>query len=111
MMEAKKVTIQCKSCGEEMLVDFETANFSTEVQVLNGKKKNKRVFFEPCKQCETINTITSENPEEWGTRKGPNLKVFMFSSLFSCLGIVLLSAAAIFFAIKGVMTIFGWLFQ
>ena len=46
-MEAKKVTITCKNCGQQMDVDFNTAHFSSEIQIMNGKKRQKRTYAFP----------------------------------------------------------------
>ena len=77
-MEAKKVTITCKTCGQQMEVDFNTAHFSSEIQLMKGKKKQKRTYIESCPECHTINTVTSENKEEWGKRK----VLYVFRAVF-----------------------------
>ncbi|MEK4629139.1 MAG: redox protein [Solibacillus sp.] len=110
-MEAKKVTVTCKNCGEDVLIDFNTVNFSTEIQVMNGKKQQKRTYIEHCPHCHAINTITSENKEDWGNRKGPNIKFFLFSGFFSCLTVIILGILAIYFAFKGFGFIMDWLFN
>ncbi|MEG0472527.1 MAG: redox protein [Solibacillus sp.] len=109
MKEAKKVTISCENCGEEMTIDFEQAKFSSALQILNGKKQQSRTFMENCPHCETINTVTSENKIEWGKRKGPNVKLIMYSGLFSCLTILILGIAAIYFGFKGLQFVIDWL--
>lgn len=100
-METKKVILDCRNCHEEMTIDFAKAHFSSEIQMMNGKKQQKRTFIKECPHCETINTVTSEVKEEWGNRKGPNLKLFLFSGLFSCLSFVVISILFIYFAFKG----------
>lgn len=110
-MEAKKVIISCENCGEEMEVDFNTAHFSSEIQIMNGKKQQKRTYIEHCPKCNTINTVTSGNKEEWGNRKGPSVKFFAFSGLFSCLITIILAIVVMYFAFKGIMTIFDWIFS
>ena len=55
-MEAKKVTIACKTCGQQMEVDFNTAHFSSEIQLMKGKKKQKRTYIASCPECHTVNT-------------------------------------------------------
>lgn len=108
-METKKITVECRSCHEEMTIDFATANFATNVQVVNGKKSETRTYIEPCQKCGTMNQVTSDNKQEWGNRKGPNIKLFMFSGLFSCLMVIVISLFAIYFAFKGLGIVFDWL--
>ena len=109
-MEAKKVTITCKNCGQQMDVDFNTAHFSSEIQIMNGKKRQKRTYIAPCPECQTINTVTSENKEDWGKRKGPNIKYFMFSGMFSCLLMILFAIVVAYFAFKGLGMVIDWIF-
>lgn len=108
-MEAKKVTLNCRNCHEEMTIDFATDHFSSEIQIMNGKKQQKRTFMKKCPSCATINTVTSENKQEWGNRKGPNVKLFMFSGLFSCLTFVVLSLLFLYFAFKGLGFVMEWI--
>ena len=84
-MEAKKIEIECKSCGQQVEVDFNNAQFSSQMMVVNGKKKESRTFFKPCPHCGKINTVTSENKEEWGKRKGPNMKRVCFLVFYPAL--------------------------
>lgn len=58
-MEAKKITLDCRHCREEMIIDFATEHFSSENQIINGKKQQKRTFVKKCPHCETINTVSS----------------------------------------------------
>lgn len=109
-METKKVTITCENCGQQMEVDFNTAHFSSEIQIMNGKKQQKRTYIEHCPECHTINTVTSENKEEWGNRKGPNVKFFMFSGVFSCLLTIILAIVVAYFAFKGLGIVIDWIF-
>lgn len=108
-MQAKKVTILCENCGEEMTIDFDQSKFSTELQIINGKKHQSRTFMENCSNCQTINSVTSENKMEWGKRKGPNVNLIMYSSLFSCFTLALLSVVAVYFAFKGFQFVMDWL--
>lgn len=110
-MDGKKVTISCRNCGEEMTIDFNQAHFSTALQIINGKKHQSRTYMEKCPHCETINTVTSEDKTEWDKRKGPNVKLFMLSGLFSCLTVIILAIVAIYFAFKGFQFVMDWLFN
>ncbi|ATP39813.1 redox protein [Solibacillus sp. R5-41] len=110
-MQAKKVTISCKNCGEEMTIDFNQAQFSSSLQIVNGKKHQSRTFMDNCPHCETMNTVTSENKMEWGKRKGPNIKFVMFSGLFSCLTFIVFGIVAIYFAFKGFQLVMDWFFN
>ncbi|MEG0473549.1 MAG: redox protein [Solibacillus sp.] len=108
-MDAKKVTISCRNCGEEMTIDFNEAQFSSAVQIMNRKKHQSRTYMEKCPHCETINTVTSEDKTEWGKRKGPNVKFIMLSLLFSCLIFIILTIVAIYFAFQGFQFVMDWL--
>ena len=109
-MEGKKVSLPCKNCGEEMVIDFETANFSSQIQIVNGKKQQKRIYIEPCPHCAAMNMVASDNKEEWGSRKGPNIKFFLFSSVFSCFAVIVIGLLAMYFAFKGLGVVMDWLF-
>ncbi|MFF5994910.1 redox protein [Lysinibacillus sp. KU-BSD001] len=109
-MEAKKIEIACESCGHQVEIDFNEAQFSSQIAIINGKKKESRTFFQPCPHCGQLNTVTSENKEEWGKRKGPNVKAFMFSGFLSCFGIIALSILLAYFAFKGLGIVFDWIF-
>lgn len=109
-MEAKKVTITCENCGKLMEVDFNTAHFSSEIQIMNGKKQQNRTYIEHCPECHAINTVKSNNKEEWGNRKGPNIKFFMFSGMFSCLLTIILAIVVAYFAFKGLGIVIDWIF-
>lgn len=108
-MDAKKVTISCRNCGEEMTIDFNRAEFSVALQIMNRKKHQSRTYMEKCPHCETINNVTSEDKTEWGKRKGPNVKFIIFSGLFSCLTVIILAIVAIYFAFKGFQFVMDWL--
>ncbi|MGN7476356.1 redox protein [Solibacillus silvestris] len=110
-MEPKKVDINCRNCHEQMTIDFATDNFSSEIQLLNGKKQQKRTYIKKCPYCETINHITSNKKEEWGNRKGPNIKLFLFSGMFSCLAFAVIGLLFIYFAFKGFGFVVDWLFN
>ena len=110
-MEARKEVIECRNCHEKMTVDFATANFATEVRVMNGKKSETRTYLKKCPNCEAINKVTSDNKADWGKRKGPNVKMFMFSGLFGCLLFIVLGVFALYFAFKGLGIVFDWLFS
>ena len=110
-MEAKKVEVNCSSCHEPLTIDFATDNFSSEIQIFNGKKQQKRTYLKECPHCETINYVMSDKKEEWGKRKGPNIKLFLFSGIFSCFGIVVLVLLFMYFAFKGFGFVFDWLFN
>ena len=108
-MEAKKETIECRNCHEPMTILFTTANFATEVRVMNGKKSETRTYLKKCPNCETINKVKSDNKADWGKRKGPNMKLFMFSGVFGCLAFVVIGMLMLYFAFQGLQTIFDWL--
>lgn len=110
-VEAKKVVIHCRNCQEQMTIDFATDHFSSEIQIMNGKKQQKRTFIKKCPSCAAINQVTSDNKEEWGNRKGPNVKLFMFSGIFSCLTFVMLGLLFFYFAFKGFGFVINWLFN
>lgn len=109
-MEAKKMTITCKNCREQMLMDFNTAHFSSEIKLMNRKKSQKRTYIVNCPNCNAINTVSSEDKSEWGSRKAPNMKFFVFSGMFSCLMVLVLAVVALYFAIKGLGFVLDWLF-
>ncbi len=109
-VEAKKVEIPCRTCGEPVEIDFNTAEFSSQLTVLNGKKKESRTFFQKCSSCGQLNIVKSDNKDEWGKRKGPNVKMFMFSGFFSCFVMIALFALVGYFAFKGLGIVMDWLF-
>ncbi|WP_274309879.1 redox protein [Solibacillus daqui] len=110
-MEAKKQQIECHNCHEMMIIDFETATFATAVQVINGKKSETRTYLEKCPNCDAVNKVTSDNKEEWGKRKGPNVKFFMYSGMFGCIAFLGLGILAIYFAFKGLGFVMDWLIK
>lgn len=109
-MEAKKVEIPCSKCGELMEIDFNKAQFSSQLTILNGKKQESRTYFEKCPNCGQINSVISADKKEWGKRKGPNVKAIMFSGFFSCFVMILLFVLFIYFAFKGLDIVVDWLF-
>ena len=109
-MEAKKIQVECKSCGQQMEINFNDAQFSSQITIVNGKKKESRTFFKPCPHCGQLNTVTSDNKEEWGKRKGPNIKAFMFSGFLSCFVMIALFILFVYFAFKGFGIVMDWLF-
>lgn len=108
-MDAKKVTISCENCGGDVVIDFNRAPFSSAIQIINGKKHQSRTFMESCPHCQTVNNFTSEDKVDWGKRKGPNIRFVLFSSLFSCLTLIVLVIAAIYFAMQGFQIVVDWL--
>ncbi|MGM9948674.1 MAG: redox protein [Lysinibacillus sp.] len=109
-MEAKKVEIPCSKCGELMEIDFNKAQFSSQLTIINGKKQESRTYFEKCPNCGHINTAMSTDKKEWGKRKGPNVKALMFSGFFSCFVMITLFVLFIYFAFKGLGIVVDWLF-
>ena len=109
-MEAKKVEIPCSKCGELMEIDFNKAQFSSQLTILNGKKQESRTYFEKCPNCGQINSVISADKKEWGKRKGPNVKAIMFSGFFSCFVMILLFVLFVYFAFKGLDIVIDWLF-
>ena len=109
-MEAKKIEIACQSCGQQVAINFNDAQFSSQITIVNGKKKESRTFFQACSHCGQLNTVTSENKEEWGKRKGPNVKAFMFSGFLSCFVMIALFILFAYFAFKGLGIVVDWLF-
>lgn len=107
-MDAKKQQIECQNCHEMITVDFATANFATEVRVMNGKKSESRTYIEKCPNCGTMNKVKSDNKVDWGKRKGPNMKLFMFSGLFGCLAFLVVGLLAVYFGFKGLGIVFDW---
>lgn len=110
-MEGKKVEMECRNCHERMTIDYSTDRFSTQIQIFNGKKQQKRTYIKECPHCHTINSVTSEKKEEWGNRKGPNFKLFMFSGLFGCIGFIVIGILLLYFAFKGFGFVVDWLFN
>lgn len=108
-MDGKIVEIHCRNCQEQMTIDFSADNFSSEIQIFNGKKQQKRTYSKKCPYCQTINSVTSDKKEEWGNRKGPNIKLFLFSGIFSCLGIIVIGLLFLYFAFKGFGFVVDWL--
>lgn len=109
-MKAKKIEIACQSCGQQVEIDYNEAQFLSQITIVNGKKNESRTFFKPCPHCGQLNTVTSENKEEWGKRKGPNVKAFMFSGFLSCFVMIALFILLAYFVFKGFGIVVDWLF-
>ena len=109
-MDAKIVHQDCKACNERVIFDFNVDNYSTEITIINGKRSEKRRFMKQCEHCGEINTFISDRKEDWGSRSGINVRKIMVMSTFSCLAIVVGFIAIAYFAGKGLMTVFDWLF-
>lgn len=109
-LNAKRVEIECNSCKERLDVDFNIADYSSEISIINGKKSERRIFLKQCDDCEHMNYIASEDPEEWGDRQGINANKIMMVGGFSCLVLILLCVVVVFFAGRGILVLFDWLF-
>lgn len=109
-MEAKTVQHRCKRCEEMMQFDFNVDPYSTEVMIVNGKKKEKRIFIKNCPHCNELNMYISEHKEDWGNRKNTAVQKIFVGGMFSCLMMVILFCLIAYFAGKGLMTIFDWIF-
>lgn len=110
-MNAKVVEQTCKHCGEIVEFDFNVDDYSEQISIINGKKNHKRIFVKKCPNCHQVNYFESENKAEWGDRKGVQAKSFVISGFFSCLVMTLLIGAALYFAAKGAITVFDWIFK
>lgn len=110
-MEAKKVNELCSQCGEMVEIDFATAQFAVQVARIQGKTTESRTFYATCPQCQTINLVESTNKEEWGNRKAPSAKKLLYGIGFGCVSLFLVAAIIFYFAGRGVVTVFDWLFQ
>ena len=109
-MNAKIVQHNCISCNERMVFDFNVDNYSSEITIINGKKTEKRRFMKRCEHCGQINTYVSDQKEDWGTRRGINVRNILITSAFSCLAMIIGFIAIAYFAGKGLITVFDWLF-
>lgn len=76
-MEGKKVEIECRNCQEQMTIDFSSDRFSSQIQIFNGKKQQKRTYIKECPHCHTINSVTSDKK-----RSGAIEKALILSCLF-----------------------------
>lgn len=110
-MDSKKVEIDCINCHERLTIDFSIDSFSSQIQIFNGRKQQKRTYIKECPNCHTVNSVTSDKKEEWGNRKGPNIKLFMFSGLFGCLGFIVVGLLFLYFALTGFVYVVDWLFN
>jgi hypothetical protein len=109
-MDAKIVQHDCISCNERMEIDFNVDDYSSEITIVNGKKTEKRRFMKRCEQCGQMNTYVSDQKVDWGSRRGVNVRKIFIASTFSCLAMVIGFVAIAYFAGKGLMTVFDWLF-
>ena len=109
-VNAKIVQHHCISCNERIDIDFNVDDYSTEITVVNGKKSEKRRFIKRCEHCGQINTYVSDQKEDWGTRRGLNVQKIFIAGIFSCLAMVIGFLAIAYFAGKGLITVFDWLF-
>ncbi len=107
-MSAKIVQHNCISCNERMEIDFNIDDYSSEITIINGKKTEKRRFMKRCEHCGQINTYVSERKEDWGKRKGA--RNILVIGAFSCLVMLIGFIALAYFAGKGLITVFDWLF-
>lgn len=105
----KMKEFQCSSCYERYDVDLDTAQFSTQISVMNGKTAENRMYFAKCPNCGEINLFESDNPEEWGNQKSPNVTKVKWLFGGSCLLVLVVLALVFYFAGQGIMTIFDWL--
>ena len=108
-MTAIKREAVCEHCHEPITIDFETADFSTQISRINGKTEQQRTYFIECPHCEKIATTVSEDSKEWGNRKGPSIKKAMFGFGLGCIGFMIVGALALYFAGQGIVTIMEWL--
>ena len=88
VMNAKIVQHNCISCNERMEIDFNVDDYSSEITIVNGKKTEKRIFKKLCEQCGQMNTYVSDQKEDWGSRRGINIRNILIASTFSCLAMV-----------------------
>lgn len=109
-MEVKKVIEPCVNCQKEMEIDFATAQFAVQVVRIHGKTRESRTFYASCPNCQAMHIVESKTKEDWGNRKASSAKKVFYSVGFGCLGIVLLAALLFYFAGRGMMTVFDWLF-
>ncbi len=109
-MNAKIVQHNCDACDERMVFDFNVDDYSTEITIINGKKTEKRRFMKRCEHCGQINTYVSDRKEDWGTRRGINVRNILITSVFTCLTMIIGFIAIAYFAGKGLITVFDWLF-
>ncbi|MER2106527.1 MAG: redox protein [Solibacillus sp.] len=110
-MEAKKMEQPCDQCGEMLEIDFATAQFAVQLMRIQGKSTESRTFYAPCPHCQTMNMVESTKREEWGNRKAPSAKKLFYAIGFGCLLACLCATVIFYFAGRGVVTIFEWLFQ
>ena len=109
-MDAKIIKQPCNVCQEDVTFDLNVDPYSTQITIVNGKKTEERLFAKECPHCQMPTIYMSKNQEEWGSRTDRKLKAFMFSSVFSCLFMLIIIAAVGYFAVQGIFTIFDWIF-
>lgn len=109
-MEGKIIHTNCQNCNESITFDFNEDDFSTEITILNKEKEEIRTFIKKCSHCNELNVIRSSNSEEWGTRRANTLKKIMIASTFSCFVMLIIFALIAYFAGKGIITVWNWLF-
>lgn len=109
-VNAKIIQQHCISCNERMDIDLNVADYSTEITIVNGKRTEKRRFMKRCEHCGQLNTYVSAQREEWGTRQGLNVRKLFIASMFSCLAMIIGFLAIAYFAGKGLITVFDWIF-
>ena len=109
-MEAKIIHTNCNHCNETITFDFNVDPYTTEISIVNGKKEEARTFVKACTHCNEINIIRSTNPLEWGNRKAKGIRRIMAAGFFSCAMMAIILALVVYFAGKGLITIWNWLF-
>lgn len=109
-METKRIQTGCEHCNEPVWFNLNEDDFSIEIKVMSGKKDQVRTFFKTCESCKRITTYASTNPEEWGERKEIIHKKIIRLSAFSCLLTIVVGAVVAYFAGKGLMTVWNWIF-
>lgn len=110
-MEAKKVVEACSECGENLEIDFATAQFAVQIARIQGETKESRTFYASCPNCQTLNMVESTNKADWGNRKAPSPKKLFYSVAFGCAFTFLAVALIFYFAGRGIVTVFEWLFN
>lgn len=110
-MEAKKAIQQCDQCGEEFVIDFANASLSVQIARVNGKTIESRTYIKACPNCQKVNAIESNNPEEWGNRKTPSPKKIFYGLGFGCILTAVAAFAILWFAGKGLSIVWSWLFN
>lgn len=109
-MEAKIIHTNCNHCDETITFDFNVDRYTTEIMIMNGKKEEARTFMKACNHCNELNVLRSTNAEEWGNRNTKGIKRMMAAGFFSCAVMVIVFALVAYFAGKGLITVWNWLF-